>query len=777
MADDQLMEVDMSFENKYPYTDFHELNLDWIISEIKRIAQEWIDYRTTLDSDWEQYKHDLNEEWAEVEQAWTDLHDYVQNYFANLDVQQEINNKLDQMAADGTLDAILLPYFNAYKAEINAIVQTQNEEISGQNGRITTLESRMDAFASLTEGSTTGDAELMDIRVAADGTTYPSAGDAVRAQVININNTISGVADHFSRQILPINGGIFPFHLKSGDVITISTFTGAEFLNVNNGKINMYDHDMTYIDRFNAVSDAGTPGKRIYTWNNTEVFYASYDYPSSTDPESIEVRNMSEADRPLISTIERSIQSNQFDVDENIACIELTELHSGWNPLHSAEYVTSIEVSRDGSSLMIFDLTALSSMCDGLGDAIQNIDNYVDCINRLYHKNVSTVDLSTINWQWVPEWSSWETAALYTDSIDAIMPQTVDVVFQGEISGYKTMSRTDFPTATGNRLCATTSGRLVIYNGSSITPPTGTMYYRLEHPVITPVNMQKIAVMRPVKCTIECTNNTGTQALALFNMLSSGGLQNGPERVTLATYNVGHYDGEGYTHGSDALIMQFRQAISETGADIIAIQEDDEYMDYPTNSKDPMTELIGNYSNKHHFNTSEFINASKYKMYDFDLIEYSQYVGHRYFSAASVNINGRQIRIITVHFEWYDTTMRRQQIAEVIAYANKYKYVIILGDFNPDDYNNGTPTSDPLTGTWDTDNAIFYAAGYKVANAAFLGALTTYLDTSVSPAPPGPPYPCDNIVVSSNIDITRIYTIEKDYMSDHAIFCADVIIN
>ena len=28
------------FVNKYPYTDLHELNLDWILKNVKRIADE-----------------------------------------------------------------------------------------------------------------------------------------------------------------------------------------------------------------------------------------------------------------------------------------------------------------------------------------------------------------------------------------------------------------------------------------------------------------------------------------------------------------------------------------------------------------------------------------------------------------------------------------------------------------------------------------------------------------------------------------------------------------
>lgn len=49
----------------------------------------------------------------EVQNLMIDLQDYVDNYFKNLDVQEEINNKLDEMVEDGTLPEIIASYLNS----------------------------------------------------------------------------------------------------------------------------------------------------------------------------------------------------------------------------------------------------------------------------------------------------------------------------------------------------------------------------------------------------------------------------------------------------------------------------------------------------------------------------------------------------------------------------------------------------------------------------------------------------------------------------------------
>lgn len=53
---------------------------------------------------------------AQLQQLFTELKNFVDNYFDNLDVQEEINNKLDAMVEDGTLQEIITTYIQANTA-------------------------------------------------------------------------------------------------------------------------------------------------------------------------------------------------------------------------------------------------------------------------------------------------------------------------------------------------------------------------------------------------------------------------------------------------------------------------------------------------------------------------------------------------------------------------------------------------------------------------------------------------------------------------------------
>ena len=160
----------MGFINKYPYTDFHELNLDWFLEEFKKVT----DKVTNLDTTVQQFT------------------EFVTNYFDNLDVQNEVNAALQRMAENGTLTMLLQPMVDAY-------AETFDDRLATQDADIDVLVSRMDEFASLPPGSTAGNAELLDIRIEYDGTTAASAGDAVREQISELRDDLDAYVDNQNR--------------------------------------------------------------------------------------------------------------------------------------------------------------------------------------------------------------------------------------------------------------------------------------------------------------------------------------------------------------------------------------------------------------------------------------------------------------------------------------------------------------------------------------------------------------------------------------------------
>lgn len=70
---------------------------------------------------------------------FTDLYNYVHNYFDNLDVQEEINTKLDQMTQDGTLQQIMNSYLTNCFITYNTVQDMKNYQNHIEGTRIKTL--------------------------------------------------------------------------------------------------------------------------------------------------------------------------------------------------------------------------------------------------------------------------------------------------------------------------------------------------------------------------------------------------------------------------------------------------------------------------------------------------------------------------------------------------------------------------------------------------------------------------------------------------------------
>jgi len=97
------------------------------------------------------------------------------------------------------------------------------------------LNARMDTFTSLPSGSTAGDAELTDIRVAADGTLYPSAGTAVRKQISDVNSEINMLYEPSKNLYNPALDRHGKYINESGEVYDSANYKISDYIFIGQG--------------------------------------------------------------------------------------------------------------------------------------------------------------------------------------------------------------------------------------------------------------------------------------------------------------------------------------------------------------------------------------------------------------------------------------------------------------------------------------------------------------------------------------------------------------
>lgn len=128
--------------NLGPYSNFHDMNLDWLIKEWYHTKEalmgdqhQWEEFKENMEKAWNDYKTAVDDRIASFESetnaniderfqtiiksneayqkainakvnanttAVEDLKKYVNDYFSDLNVQNEINNKIDSMVVDGS---------------------------------------------------------------------------------------------------------------------------------------------------------------------------------------------------------------------------------------------------------------------------------------------------------------------------------------------------------------------------------------------------------------------------------------------------------------------------------------------------------------------------------------------------------------------------------------------------------------------------------------------------------------------------------------------------
>ena len=148
--------------NIYQCVNYLQGNIDWTIKAVNDVVKSW-----------------NNEVIESIDQSKAIVRETTTEQF-----NTEWTNKQPELIEQ--VNTLTTNQFNedwrVLENRINTTLETQNTNIENIQNEQTTLSNRMDTFTSLSVGSTTGDAELKDIRVGANGITYNNAGDAVRGQ-------------------------------------------------------------------------------------------------------------------------------------------------------------------------------------------------------------------------------------------------------------------------------------------------------------------------------------------------------------------------------------------------------------------------------------------------------------------------------------------------------------------------------------------------------------------------------------------------------------------
>lgn len=245
------------------------------------------------------------------------------------------------------------------------------------------------------------------------------------------------------------------------------------------------------------------------------------------------------------------------------------------------------------------------------------------------------------------------------------------------------------------------------------------------------------------------------------------------QKLRIATYNIGDFSGNGFEAGSPEGIFAICQAMDAAGAELWALQEDVPYCNAAA-QQGPYELLYNAYPHYERRGNSRYNFKAFLSRYEVSGVEQVFYTGglkyrHPWFLHGTVQLGGKEICLINLHFDWSDKLVRLEQTRQVLAFAKQYERIIIIGDFNPDDYeNDGVKVSG--NNLFEEELPRFTSAGYQSANGGAFGLFETCFGSDGI-------VPIDNILVSKGLRIDAAGVVRADWMNDHLILWADIIID
>ena len=696
----------------------------------------------------------------ELQTAFNTLETYINDYFSNLDVQEEINKKLDEMAEDGTMTNLIKDYidpiFDAYTEQADETYQTFT---SGVNTSITTMQDSITAMRS--------DIAEIDTKVE----------NAVSGSPLVASST-SGMTETDRVYVNTTDGKWYYYDGDSWEIGGTYQATQVDF-----------DNSLT---EFEESTDAGLIGN--YTRNFENYFFDlsskslvpavnAFEYGSinaSGQEESSTTRARTSDYITLDPNYNYYIMANsnyflfsifQYDSNYNFVSV-MWNIHESriWEPLGSCKYIKILirEADKTGTGI----------------DSTTILDKYNEFNFGIY----KTTDIESYKW--------------YKDSCDkdnlfnSVNANVLRDFNQGGFSNIGDYSQTSNYGRTRIWTEVTLkAGRYKILNENNSNYSYTYGFFNPDHTRIDAKTDWQTANSREVdvpeggaiRIAIRKNNNAKIYPyeygnskiyvvevgslfrLSEFTTKTTKLIQDINEytKIKVMSYNIGHF-GYGVENGIalniyDEKIANYKKFFASQDCDIVGIQEYYTYTDRTgtINTKSTLFDPLYKYS---------IINGNWTSIFSRHNILTSGtgtfVASGRGYTYATVKIDGKEIYLLDVHLHYLplEPSVREQEFEEIQALIDEHTYYIVTGDFN-------------VANTSEFENITVGA----MANGGYLGWTLTYnydQDYSNFPTPKSDSRYFDNILVSDNIVIanSQVLNVYNDLTSDHLPIIAELLV-
>lgn len=216
------------FFDHYPYTNFHNVNLDWVLQAVKS---------------WGQTVEANDRAFRDLKEANEDFKTYVENYLQDLDITDEINTKLDDMLASGVLTPYFAPYVQGY---VNSWLNSHVTPTSPA------LDNTLTLSGAAARADTTG-SRLKDLAYI-DALSTPEVYAAINRSQVMPGYRVQGVAYDYNGHFYVCGGSVDED--GTGVIVKMSSL---DFKDAEMTVIQQLGHanDITYYDGYLYVCTVG----------------------------------------------------------------------------------------------------------------------------------------------------------------------------------------------------------------------------------------------------------------------------------------------------------------------------------------------------------------------------------------------------------------------------------------------------------------------------------------------------------------------------------------